>query len=39
METHDDRDPLLEHRDDRNDDDDGDTTGPFQPGGASTPGP
>lgn len=37
-----DRDPLLEHtddRDDRNDNDDSDTTGPFQPGGASTPGP
>ena len=33
------RDPLMEHTDDRNDDDDGDTTGPFQPGSASTPGP
>ncbi|KAL9980839.1 hypothetical protein ACROYT_G009477 [Oculina patagonica] len=32
----------MEHtgdRDDRNDNDDSDTTGPFQPGGASTPGP
>ena len=33
------KDPLMEHTDDRNDDDDGDTTGPFQPGSASTPGP
>ena len=33
------RDPLMEHRDDRNDDDGGDTTVPFQPGSASTPGP
>ena len=32
-------DPLMEHTDDRNDDDNGDTTGPFQPGSASTPGP
>ena len=34
-------DPLLEHeeKDDDDDDDDGDTTHPFQPGGASTPGP
>ena len=33
-------DPLLEHeeKDDDDDDDDGDTTHPFQPGGASTPG-
>ena len=33
-------DPLLEHeeKDDDDDDDDGDTTNPFQPGGASTPG-
>ena len=31
------KDPLLEHTDDRNDDDAGDTTGPFQPGSASTP--
>ena len=33
--------PLLEHeeKDDDDDDDDGDTTNPFQPGGASTPGP
>ncbi|KAL9957964.1 hypothetical protein ACROYT_G027232 [Oculina patagonica] len=29
----------TEDRDDRNDNDDSDTTGPFQPGGASTPGP
>ena len=29
----------MEHTDDRNDDDDGNTTGPFQPGSASTPGP
>ena len=29
-------DPLMEHTDDRND---GDTTGPFQPGSVSTPGP
>ena len=29
-------DPLLEHEE--KDDDDGDTTNPFQPGGASTPG-
>ena len=34
-----DTDPLMEHTDDRNDDDDGDTTGPFQPGSSSTPGP
>ena len=34
-------DPLLEHEEkkDDDDDDDGDTTNPFQPGGASTPGP
>ena len=34
-------DPLLEHEEkyDDDDDDDGDTTHPFQPGGASTPGP
>ena len=32
--------PLLEHEEkDDDDDDDGDTTNPFQPGGASTPGP
>ena len=35
--------PLLEHEekddDDDDDDDDGDTINPFQPGGASTPGP
>ena len=31
--------PLMEHTDDRNDDDDGNTTGPFQPGSVSTPGP
>ena len=32
-------DPLLEHEEkDDDDDDDGDTTNPFQPGGASTPG-
>ena len=31
-------DPLLEHEE-KDDDDDGDTTDPFQPGGASTPGP
>ena len=33
--------PLLEHEEEKddNDDDDGDTTNPFQPGGASTPGP
>ena len=30
--------PLLEHEE-KNHDDDGDTTNPFQPGGASTPGP
>ena len=32
--------PLLEHEEkkDDDDDDDGDTTNPFQPGGASTPG-
>ena len=35
----DERDPLMKHTDDRNDDDDGDTTGSFQPGSASTPGP
>ena len=29
-------DPLLEHEE-KDDDDDGDTTNPFQPGGASTP--
>ena len=33
------RDPLLAHTDDRNDDNDGDTTGPFHPGSSSTPGP
>ena len=32
-------DPLLEHEEKHDDDDDGDTTYPFQPGGASTPGP
>ena len=33
-------DPLLEHEEkDDDDDDDGDTSNPFQPGGASTPGP
>ena len=33
-------DPFLEHEEkDDDDDDDGDTTNPFQPGGASTPGP
>ena len=31
--------PLLEHEEKDDDDDDGDTTNPFQPGGASTPGP
>ena len=31
-------DPLMEHTDDRNDEDDGDTTGTFDPGSASTPG-
>ena len=31
--------PLLEHTDEKNDDDDGNTTGPFQPGSVSTPGP
>ena len=31
------KDPLLENEE--KDDDDGDTTNPFQPGGASTPGP
>ena len=32
---------LLKHEEtkDDDDDDDGDTTNPFQPGGASTPGP
>ena len=31
--------PLLEHEEKKDDDDDdGDTTNPFQPGGASTPG-
>lgn len=42
MEAHYDRDPLLEHTDDRNDNgdnDESDATGPFNPGGASTPGP
>ena len=34
------RDPLMEHTDDRDDDDrDDDTTMPFQPNEASTPGP
>ena len=33
-----DTDPLMEHTDDRNDNDDGDTTGAFQPEGTSTPG-
>ena len=35
------KDPLLEHeeKDDDDGDDDSDTTNPFQPGGASTPGP
>ena len=34
------KDTLMEHTDDRNDNaDDGDTTGPFQPGSVSTPGP
>ena len=32
-------DPLLEHEEKDDDDDHGDTTNPFQPGGASTPGP
>ena len=32
------KDPLLEHKEKDGDDDDGDTTNPFQPGGASTPG-
>ena len=31
-----DRDPLMEHTDDRDDDDDGDPTGAFEPGSAST---
>ncbi len=35
----DERDPIINHTDDRNDNDDGDTTGPFQPEGSSTPGP
>ena len=30
-------DPLLEHEE-KDDDDEGDTTNPFQPGGSSTPG-
>ena len=34
-----DRDPLMEHTDDRDDDDDGDTTGVFEPSSASTPAP
>ena len=34
-----DRDPLMEHTDDRGDDDDGDITGAFESGSASTPGP
>ena len=34
-----DRDPLMEHTGDRDDDDDGDTTGAFEPCSASTPGP
>ena len=33
------KDPLLKNTGDRNNDDDGDTTGPFQPGSSSTPGP
>lgn len=36
---HDERDPLMDHTDDRGDDDDCDTTDPFQPGSASTPVP
>ena len=31
-------DPLLEHEEKDDNDDDGDTTNPFQPGGTSTPG-
>ena len=34
-----DTDPLMEHTDDRNDDNDGDTTVGFNPRSASTPGP
>ena len=34
-----DRDPLMEHTDDRDDDDDGDPNKTFESGSASTPGP
>jgi len=36
---YDERDPLMDHTDDRDGDGDGDTTGPFQPGSSSTPAP
>ena len=35
----DERTPLMQHTDDGGDDDAANTTGPFQPGAASTPGP
>jgi len=35
---YDERDPLIDHTDDRGGDGDGDTTGAFQPGSSSTPG-
>jgi len=34
---YDERDPLIDHTDDRDGDGDGDTTGAFQPGSSSTP--
>lgn len=36
---HDERDPLIDHTDDRAGDGDGDTTGAFQPSSSSTPAP
>ena len=35
----DERDPLIPHENENNDDDESDTTTPFQPGASSTPGP